>query len=82
MSQLNEGCDSVSLHKTPMNSYGQNKINNVPQTNSGHLHIQQPRWNAMMPVSQLVVLVSYNFWVQLVRPDLPQERRFKEKEEG
>lgn len=36
----------------------------------------------MMPVSQLVVLVSYNFWVQLVRSDLPHERRLKENEEG
>lgn len=36
----------------------------------------------MVPISQLVVLVSYDLGVQLVRSDLPRERRFREKEEG
>lgn len=35
----------------------------------------------MMPISQLLVLVSYNFWVQLVRSDLPHKTGLKEKEE-
>lgn len=46
------------------------------------LHIQQPRWDVMMPVSQLVVLVSYNFWVQLVGSDLGHWRRFKDRREA
>lgn len=45
------------------------------------LHIQQSSRNIMMPISQLVVLVSYNFWVQLFHSDLPHQRGFKEKEE-
>lgn len=45
------------------------------------LYIQQSCRNIMMPISQLVVLVSYNFWVQLFHPDLPHQRGFKEKEE-
>lgn len=32
----------------------------------------------MMPVSQLVVLVSYNFWVQLVGSDLGHWRGLRE----
>lgn len=35
----------------------------------------------MMPVSQLVVLVSYNFWVQLVQSDLPREKGLKKRRE-
>lgn len=35
----------------------------------------------MMPISQLVVLVSYNFWVQLVHSDFPHKTGLKEKEE-
>ena len=35
----------------------------------------------MVPISQLVVLVSYNFWVQLVRSDFPHKTGLKKKEE-
>ena len=36
----------------------------------------------MMPVSQLVVLVSYNFWVQLVRSFFaPEDRIRRERRE-
>lgn len=57
---VNLGCNRVSF------KCEQNIINKTPCW----LHIQQPRWDVMMPVSQLVVLVSYNVWVQFVGSDL------------
>lgn len=35
-----------------------------------------------MPISQFVVLVSYNFWVQLVHSDLPHNTGKKREEKG
>lgn len=57
-------CERDTINKSNKWKQGEGK--------AGWLHIQQPRWDVMMPVSQLVVLVSYNFWVQLVGSDLGQ----------
>lgn len=36
----------------------------------------------MMPVSQLVVLLSYHLWVQLVRSDFHHKMRIEKEKEG